>query len=116
MHRTIRIGLLVIGLAGALATTPAVAQGPNAQRGEKEFRHAIQQIEHARDELQRAPGPDDRRGTPQPRNERWPSDYLGHRSRAIDQLNMAIKELQQGLVNDGRGRKDDKEDDKKGRK
>ena len=117
MHRTIRAGLVAVGLAAALATTAAVAQGPNDQRWDKAIRHAIQQIEQVRSELERVPAPDGRGGKPpqlhaEPPGPGGRNDYLGHRSKAIEHLNMAIQELQQTLVNDGRGKKDDKKDKK----
>jgi hypothetical protein len=90
------------------------ADNPNGGHGEKEFRHAVQQIEHVRDELMHAPAPDDRRMSTQAHNERWPNDYAGHRSRAVDHLNMAIRELQDTLVNttDPHDKKDGKKDKK----
>src|SRR4051812_16618733 len=106
MNHTIRVGLVVVALAGTFAATAAVAQGPagrggkpNAVHGEKEFQHAIQQVEHVRDELMHASAPDDRRGNTQAHNERWANDYAGHRSRAVEHLNMAIRELQGAVAN-----------------
>ena len=113
MFRTIRLGLVIVGLAGMFAMTTATAQGPGGGRGDdKVFHHAVDQIQKVRDELQRAPAPDGRGTYNQSRNDRWSNDYLSHRSRAVEHLNMAIQELQQGFVND---RRDDKRD-KKGKK
>ena len=105
MHRTIRIGLFAAGLAGMLATSSVVAQGPQDDRGDKAFRHASQQIERVRDELQRAPY--GRGANHESRNDRWSNNYVSHRTRAIDHLNMAMRELD---FIDGADKNDGKKD------
>ncbi len=81
MRQSIRAGVLALGLATAVAGS---AWGVQAQGkgGEKHpvLRNSMRQLEAVKDHLQKAP-----------------TDFGGHREKAVDAIGHAISELQQAI-------------------
>jgi hypothetical protein len=86
MRQSIRAGVVAIGLAAALAggSWAVQAQG-NKGGGEKHpvLQNSMRQLEAVKDRLQKAP-----------------TDFGGHREKAVDAIGHAISELQQAIAFD----------------
>jgi hypothetical protein len=88
-----RTGVLALGLTAALAGGALTVQaqgGPNKNAGANHEKHPVlansmRQLEAVRDRLQKAP-----------------TDFGGHREKAVDAISHAINELQQAIQYDNR--------------
>ena len=82
MRQSLRTGVLALGLATALAGSAWGVQAQGSKGGEKHpvLRNSMRQLEAIKDRLQKAP-----------------TDFGGHREKAVDAIGHAINELQQAI-------------------
>jgi hypothetical protein len=82
MRQSLRTGVLALGLAAALAGSAWGVQAQGNKGGEKHpvLRNSMRQLEAIKDRLQKAP-----------------TDFGGHREKAVDAIGHAINELQQAI-------------------
>jgi hypothetical protein len=82
MRQSLRTGVLALGLATALAGSAWGVQAQGNKGGEKHpvLRNSMRQLEAIKDRLQKAP-----------------TDFGGHREKAVDAIGHAINELQQAI-------------------
>jgi hypothetical protein len=83
MRQSLRTGVLAIGLAAALAAGSAwgaQAQGNKGDEKHPVLANSMKQLEAIKDRLQKAP-----------------TDFGGHREKAVDAIGHAISELQQAI-------------------
>jgi hypothetical protein len=87
MRQSIRAGVVAIGLAAALAGGSWAVQAQGNKGGEKHpvLQNSMRQLEAVKDRLQKAP-----------------TDFGGHREKAVDAIGHAISELQQAIAFDSK--------------
>jgi hypothetical protein len=83
MRQSLRAGVLALGLAAALAGSGWSVQALDDKGGGEKhpvLRNSMRQLEAIKDRLQKAP-----------------TDFGGHREKAVDAIGHAISELQQAI-------------------